>query len=63
MELRVIQSDILYFIQNKGNLLLADSMATICTDFYTISEVEDAHTVKVSICGHQSITELKRWDG
>ena len=40
-----VRSEVLYFIQNKCGLLPFDSVVTICSDFYTNSEVDSARAL------------------
>ena len=42
-----VRSELLYFIQNKCALLPLDSVVSICCDFYSNSEVEDARGIMV----------------
>jgi len=44
-ESKFVNSEMLYFIQNKCRVLPFDSIVTICSDFYTTSEFEDARGI------------------
>lgn len=39
------RSEVLYFIQNKSKALPFDSVVSICSDFYTLQEIESARCV------------------
>lgn len=52
-----MRSEVLYFIQNKCALLPFDSVVTICSDFYTNSEVEQARLILVEQLAPRRITK------
>ena len=41
----LVNCEVLYFMQNKSALLPFDSIVTICADFYTCSELEEARSL------------------
>ena len=41
----LVKCELLYFIQNKVNILSFDSIVLICADFYTLTEVEAARSI------------------
>jgi hypothetical protein len=73
----VERSEILYFIQNKCNLIPFDSVVSICADFYTIGEIEAArsliaeristskrvskHTGSDEVKRRKTVTDLVKW--
>ena len=52
-----VRSELLYFIQNKCALLPLDSVVSICCDFYSNSEVEDASGIMVDQMGQLAPTK------
>ena len=63
----VVRCEVLYFIQNKCALLPFDSVVTICSDFYTNSEVENARALLAEhlaptrrITKHNGTEDVKR---
>ena len=45
-----VKCELLYFIQNKCDLLLLDSVVMICSDFYTTIEIDEARAIMTQHC-------------
>ena len=63
----MMKNEVLYFIQNKCNVLPGDSVISICADFYTCAELEEARLLLSDILsssrGPTSTKSLSRHTG
>jgi len=38
-----VRSELLFFVQNRGNVLAVEDLVSICSNFYSLNEVEACH--------------------